>query len=67
MVKRHLENPVKYSRNLLDKRIKCTCGHSIYIPSRLDKVICGWCNNYVFRDKKTEFEYRLQEARNNGK
>ena len=57
----HLENPIKYSRVLTDKRILCNCGHSINIPPHLDKVICSWCGNYVFRDKKTEFEYRMNE------
>lgn len=62
-----LEDPIKYSRELLQKRIKCNCGHSIYIPPHMDKVICNWCGNYVFKDKKTEFSFRLKEATNNGK
>ena len=66
-VRQHLENPIKYMNVLVKKRIKCKCGHSTYIPPELDKVICSWCGNYVFKDNKKEFEYRFKEARNNGK
>lgn len=40
-------------------RIKCKCGHSVTIPNRKNKIICSWCKNYVFRDDKEEFKYRL--------
>jgi len=63
----HLENPIKYSHILTKERIKCSCGHCVNIPPNLDKIICTWCGNYVFRDKKTEFEYRMKERMNNGK
>lgn len=60
------ENPEKYANILTKSRIKCNCGHSIVIPACVDKVICSWCGNYVFKDKKTEFEYRInQEMRRN--
>ena len=39
----------------------CKCGHSVIIPAWVDKQICNWCGNYVFRNKKIEFEHRLKE------
>ena len=43
-------------------RVLCPkCGHSV-IFSKFDKAICSWCKHYVFKDKKTEFEYRLKES-----
>lgn len=39
----------------------CSCGHRVIIPKWVDKTICGWCGNYVFKDKKEEFKYRLKE------
>lgn len=39
----------------------CKCGHRVIIPSWRDKTLCSWCNNYVFKDKKSEFEYRMKE------
>ena len=42
----------------------CKCGHRIAIPSFKDKKLCDWCGEYVFSDKKKEFEYRLIEKRN---
>ena len=42
-------------------RTKCSCGHSVIIPSRKDRTICSWCGNYVFRNKQDEFRYRFKE------
>ncbi|MBR6907729.1 hypothetical protein IKN40_04485 [bacterium] len=53
---------LKYCDVMTKNKIKCKCGHSIILPPHLNKVICNWCNNYVFRSKKDEFEYRIQEA-----
>lgn len=39
----------------------CKCGHRVIIPRLVDKQICGWCGQYVFKSKKDEFEYRMQE------
>ena len=64
---RYKENPQKYAEIMTNNRIKCKCGHSVDIPAKMGKVICNWCNNYVFKDKKTEFEYRMKERLNNGK
>ena len=58
---RYRENPRKYASILNKNRIKCSCGHSNVIPAKMDKVLCTWCGNYVFRDKKAEFEYRMNE------
>jgi len=44
---------------------KCeNCGHKIFITNKYKKVICNWCGNLVFKDKKTEFMYRMKEVRN---
>ena len=42
------------------------CGHSVLF-GRSNKMICNWCNTYVFKDDKTEFEYRLKESINRKK
>lgn len=51
----------KYRKVLTDNSIKCKCGHSIAMKPGLNKEICNWCNCYVFRTPKDEFEYRLKE------
>ena len=40
---------------------KCKCGHTVVITHQVDKALCNYCNNLVFKDKKSEFEYRLKE------
>lgn len=46
----------------LDKvKYICKCGHRVIIPSQVNKILCDWCNNFVFKDKKDEFKYRVEE------
>lgn len=35
------------------------CGHTVTVCK--DKKICNHCRNYVFKDERTQFEYRLKE------
>lgn len=53
---------IRYHDVITRNKKICQCGHSVAIPPHLNKVICSWCNNYVFRTKKDEFEYRMKEA-----
>ena len=53
---------IKYHDIITKNRIKCKCGHSVVLPPELNKIICNWCGNYVFKSKKDEFEYRMKEA-----
>ena len=55
------EDIIKKSEEITNHRKKCKCGHSMPMAATTEKAICTWCGNYVFRDKKTEFEYRLKE------
>lgn len=41
--------------------IKCKCGHSIEFLNYSTKYkLCTYCGNYVFRNKKEEFDYRMK-------
>ena len=42
-------------------RKKCRyCGHTRLLGFQ-DKVICDHCGRYIFKDDKTEFDYRMKE------
>jgi hydrogenase maturation factor HypF (carbamoyltransferase family) len=41
-------------------KITCSCGTKTVLVDA-DKTICRGCHNYVFKDKETEFKYRLKE------
>lgn len=63
------EEEMKYEE-MQQFRVKCKCGHTNYIANKNGRCICSHCHNWVFKDKKTEFEYRmkeklLEERRNN--
>ena len=36
------------------------CGHRVVIPYQVNKQICSWCKNYVFKNEQDEFKNRLE-------
>lgn len=44
-------------------RVYCKCGHTNYIVNKEGRAECNYCHNLVFKDKETEFKYRMQEQR----
>lgn len=50
----------KIAHSRTKARKLCSCGRSLLLGSQ-DKVICSWCGKYCFKDKETEFKYRLME------
>jgi ribosomal protein S27AE len=54
----------RYMTSMSKIKRYCKCGHSVIMPKFVDKQLCDWCNNYVFKDKITEFIYRTKEAKN---
>lgn len=39
----------------------CRCGHRIIMTSKVDKTICSWCGNWVYKNKKDEFKDKLRK------
>lgn len=40
-------------------KVKCKCGHTMVITNSVEKKICSYCGNYVYRNKKLEFKDKL--------
>ena len=42
------------------------CGRRIhfYAYEKADRQLCDWCGNYVFKDAKSEYDYRMKELLN---
>ena len=52
----------KYHDEVQKAFISCpNCGHKVIIRKKEDKVLCSWCKNYVFKDKKSEFKYKIKQ------
>ena len=49
----------KLHEAMIKIRVKCKCGHSIVVPPKIDRVICSWCKNYVYKDPKEQFKHNL--------
>ena len=39
----------------------CKCGRKVVIPAWVERQLCDWCGIWVYKDKKTEFKYKLKE------
>lgn len=44
-----------------DNRVKCKCGHTMFMPVFLPHKICDWCGRTVFRNEQEKFKYKLQQ------
>ncbi len=57
----------RYTEEYNKVKYTCKCGRRVVIPYWRNKMLCSWCGNYVYRDKKDEFKERLENARKNYK
>lgn len=54
------EDLINYSK-YIQMCVKCKkCGHTILV-ARKDRIICSYCGNWVYKNDKTEFEYKMKE------
>lgn len=57
-------NEKKLYDALTEIKVYCKCGHSIYIPTYVEKVCCQWCGKYVYNKneigKKAKFRDTLK-------
>lgn len=58
-----MENIKKIHQERTENTYKCKCGHSVPIQPYENKVLCHWCNKWVFKNEKDEFKFRLEEQR----
>ena len=56
-----VQNIAKIHQERTENTYKCKCGHSVSIPIFVDKTICSFCGNYVFKNKQDEFRFRVKE------
>lgn len=60
--KRDFENQAKLENVRQTMKVTCKCGkRNSFYAFEDDYKLCSWCHRYVFRNKKTEFEFRLKE------
>lgn len=48
---------------LTENKTKCIhCGRSQMLGTK-DRCICKYCGNYIYKDEKTMFKYKMKELR----
>lgn len=64
MNKAYVEDPIKYSKALLEIKYQCKkCGHKIVIPHHKPKKLCSWCGHWVYADARLEFKEKFKETK----
>jgi hypothetical protein len=38
----------------------CKCGHSIQFRTQIPYVVCNYCGNIVFANKKSEYDFKIK-------
>lgn len=41
-------------------KVRCKCSHT-FIISRVDRALCSYCGNWVYRTPELEFKYKIAE------
>ena len=55
------EKPTKYTMKERDNQVYCPkCKHTVEFWSNNNKELCTWCNTFVFKTKKDEFDYKMK-------
>lgn len=55
-----IEKDMKESIRFYQKCLKCKkCGHTVKMMDK-EKGFCEFCGNYIFKDKRDEFMYRMR-------
>lgn len=49
----------KLDEVLSKNKVTCSCGHVIIFTNKDDRLFCDWCGKYCYKDKETEFRYRM--------
>ena len=43
-------------------KVACkVCGRRKVIPVYVDRLLCDWCNHWIYREPNIEFKYKLEE------
>ena len=56
-----LKEEIKRENDIAKCKYHCKCGHVLVITNKMDKALCKWCGNYVYKDKKKEFIEKLKK------
>ena len=57
----------RYTDEINKHKYLCKCGKKVYIDRTREKALCDWCHRYVFKNKKDEVLYRINERLKNNK
>ena len=55
------DKPTKYTMANDKNHVKCQCGHTVEFWHGEDRILCNWCNRFVYRTPALEFKYKLKE------
>lgn len=61
----NFKEDTKRLNQMWKENVRCKCSHT-FVLGRKDRALCSHCGNWVYRNKETEFKYKLQEKMKGG-
>lgn len=58
-----MTDDIKLQNELVKYKRYCRCGHSVIITptAKYNKVLCSWCNQWIFKNDLEMFKYYLKK------
>lgn len=51
-----IKEDTRYFNERAKHKVKCKCGHTVSIPSFMNKKLCTYCGKYIYKEAKDEFK-----------
>lgn len=62
-MKRYNEDTKRFNE-IAKQKSKCEhCGHTQLMGFK-DRAICSWCKNYIYKNDRVKFIYKMKEVKN---
>ena len=58
MVLNQIKDIEKLHDCIMNNRVICDCGHSVFIPAYKDTKVCSWCYRTVYNTTLSHFKYK---------
>ena len=52
-----------YTSKVGELKVQCKkCGHKEIFPYNIDRKLCTYCGNYIYKNEQAEFKYKIRSV-----